>query len=355
MTRRVPLIVIVLPLAFSQLGATDCGSIIKDPGFDLWCGDRLCDWKTERGKVAQVPTWHEGDDGVELVGDDVVISQATPVNSNDGICIKFSMLTDIETDAEVHLQFDIYGDTTVDYDTRVPTANWRPVEYKVLITPPYDGITFRLTKTGKGRAVLAEIAAETSSDCPNNPITPQLHPDGARCYFDADCASGTCASGICGECRLDTDCPLGSTCGADWGLPFLSPFANCIADDSRQLGERCSGAAECATGFCSGVCDACDASCTDGHSCAQVADVLLPDNVGVWQPPRTCGPNLGDRAAGATCWSGADCASGGCTGEVLHICADDGRSCTTDLDCQVDSNLDHLPCVAVGTPRGTCQ
>jgi hypothetical protein len=46
----------VAAIAASQLGATDCGQIITDRGFDLWCGDRLCYWKPERGDVAQVPT-----------------------------------------------------------------------------------------------------------------------------------------------------------------------------------------------------------------------------------------------------------------------------------------------------------
>src|SRR5215468_1920822 len=62
--------------AAGQLGATDCGGgITRDPGFDLWCGDVLCAWKIERGEVLRVPTWNEGDAGVELVGPDAAIEQ----------------------------------------------------------------------------------------------------------------------------------------------------------------------------------------------------------------------------------------------------------------------------------------
>ena len=59
----------------SQMGATKCGQVLRDPGFDLWCGDELCAWKVERGDVKRVATWHEADAGVELVGGDVAIEQ----------------------------------------------------------------------------------------------------------------------------------------------------------------------------------------------------------------------------------------------------------------------------------------
>ena len=36
--------------AASQLGATNCGEVLRDPGFDLWCGGDLCAWKVERGE-----------------------------------------------------------------------------------------------------------------------------------------------------------------------------------------------------------------------------------------------------------------------------------------------------------------
>ena len=44
--RKSSLLFIVL--AASQMGATDCGQVLRDPGFDLWCGEDLCAWKLER-------------------------------------------------------------------------------------------------------------------------------------------------------------------------------------------------------------------------------------------------------------------------------------------------------------------
>ena len=48
-------------IALSQMGATDCGQVIDDPGFDLWCGATLCDWSVAVGTVAPMPTWHARD------------------------------------------------------------------------------------------------------------------------------------------------------------------------------------------------------------------------------------------------------------------------------------------------------
>src|SRR5829696_1451557 len=92
---------IVIVAALSQLGSTDCGHAIRDDGFDLWCGEQLCAWKLERGAVKRVPSWNEGDAAVELVGDDVAIQQLSRVNSNDGTCLRFDLVANVETTAEV--------------------------------------------------------------------------------------------------------------------------------------------------------------------------------------------------------------------------------------------------------------
>lgn len=371
--RRFSLLLAALPLALSQMGATDCGQIIKDPGFDLWCGDRLCDWKVEKGDAQKVPTWHDGDDGVSLVGDDVAIAQMTPVNSDDGTCIEFSMLTDIATDAEVHLQFDVFGDGSVEHDERVPTAHWAPVSFKVWLASPYNGIKFRLTKTGPGQAVLAEIAAKVSSDCPGAQIPIDPRPDGAWCVTGDDCQSGVCNGialplsphPVCGECADDAACSTaGDVCGVhDAVPPHLEPFRGCVASGSRSLGQLCAEDAECTTGICDGVCQGCAAgSCGAGETCDQVSDGVEPQPDGTylyWPPPRECAPGQGRRQSGETCFADADCASGACNGGVLKICAlsdlgYDGRTCSTDLDCPGDG-LDPGHCLAVGIAGGTCQ
>src|SRR5688572_1125478 len=78
--------IIVVLAAASQLGATECGQVLRDPGFDLWCGEELCAWKLTAGDIRKVPTWHEGDAGVELVGTHAAIQQLSPVDSGDGHC-----------------------------------------------------------------------------------------------------------------------------------------------------------------------------------------------------------------------------------------------------------------------------
>jgi len=159
---------LVIAVACSQLGATDCGEIIEDPGFDHWCGDdKLCYWTTERGEIRRVATWREGDDGAEFVGNDVAISQMTEVNSDDTDCIRFEFLADVEETAEVWLEADVFGDGTINWTERVPTSRWEKVTFLIGIRGWYDGILFRLTKVGSGRTVLAQISAETAEGCPS--------------------------------------------------------------------------------------------------------------------------------------------------------------------------------------------
>lgn len=158
----------VIAISCSQLGATDCGEIIEDPGFDHWCGDdRLCYWTTERGEIRRVATWREGDDGAEFVGNDVAISQMTEVTSYDTDCIRFEFLADVDETAEVTLEADVFGDGTINWSERVPTSSWEKVTFLIGIRGWYDGILFRLTKVGSGRTVLAQISAETAEGCPS--------------------------------------------------------------------------------------------------------------------------------------------------------------------------------------------
>ena len=373
--KRTNLFLVAVPLAVSQMGATDCGQVIKDPGFDLWCGDRLCDWKIEKGDAQRVPTWHDGDDGVEMVGDDVLITQQTAVNSGDGTCIEFSMLTDVALDADVRLQFDVFGDGTIDYEQRIPTATWAPVSYLVKIPAPYNGIQFRLLKKGSGQAVLAEIKAQTHdpADCGADAITLPARPDGAWCdaFGQTACASGFCDAGliptsslfgspVCSGCAQDGDCAAqsGTVCGVDDAVGFwLDPYRACIPMRSRQVGELCAEDTECASAICEGgACSMCRASqCGTGGACAVASNMLaLPDgNVATWpHPPMVC---TGVQAGGA-CFADGDCTSGHCAGgQRVAICANDGRSCNLDLDCPMSSGLVHQACVTVGMAGGTCQ
>ncbi len=168
---------VVTAAALSQLGAGECGEILTDPGFDLWCGDRLCYWELERGAIEQVPTWIEGDDGVDLVGDDVAISQVSGADWISTDCIRFEMLANVEETAEVMLEADLGNDGTIDWSGRIPTSSWERVSLRIGIDVPYAGVRFRITKVGRGRAVLAQISAETAADCPSS-ISERSRSDG---------------------------------------------------------------------------------------------------------------------------------------------------------------------------------
>ena len=158
--------------ACASMGATDCGQIIDDAGFDLWCGNALCKWQLEGGEIEKAPTWHEADAGVELLGSDTKISQLTQVNNFDGTCIRFDMIADLDESVDLRLQMDVYGDGTYEYDERIPSSDWRALSYLVRMPASYDMVKFRLYKRSAGHAVLANIGAEIAgeADCTSPPL-----------------------------------------------------------------------------------------------------------------------------------------------------------------------------------------
>lgn len=347
---------IVFVAAASQLGASDCdGGITRDPGFDLWCGDALCAWKLERGQVLRVPTWHPADAGVELVDPDTAIEQFTPVDSSDGACLRFDLISDVAEDAQVELGVDIYGDGSIERSFPIPTAPWKPVSYAFAVQPPFTGIRFEIAKHGPGHAVVARMRAFVAkTGCDGVPeLTGGLAPLGALCRQGADCASAICAAtdflapARCTGCdpKLAT-CSGGEVCGvAEPGPPERAVPIACVAQGARELGEQCLTAAECATGSCNlGVCSTCttDAMC-GGTTCQKTYD----------HGPSLCGAGAHLAARGAPCAGNDDCASGTCSGAVRRQCLD-GRACATDANCPVDPNLMPGPCTTVGIQGGSC-
>ena len=362
---RITTIVFILA-AGSQLGATDCGNALKDTGFDLWCGDQLCAWKVERGDVARVPTWNEGDPGVELVGSDVAIEQLSPVDSGDGNCLEFKMIANVDETADVELDIDVFGDGSVEYHERIPTAHWRPLTYQIAITPPYAGIRFEVAKTGSGRAQLANIGARVIVDgCQGlTPILPAPAPLGSPCDDDLGCQSSLCsvgelpqsfhAPGVCVACDSATPCPSGMTCGA--GAP-TSPVravpTQCVPTASKVLGEQCGANAECATGICEGnTCSTCGKNmpCTGGETCGPDWRTPLFGAFSPW----VCSPNGHRRAHGEPCGSDDDCQSSSCGGAPRTQC-EDGRACVTDAECPFLGGLTNTACLLAGVQGGSCR
>jgi len=350
---RIRLLTTVVVLAAASGGATRCGEIIRDPGFDLWCGDQLCTWQLEKGDVRRVATWHQGDSGVEMVGDDVSISQLTPVESSDGTCVFFELVADVAEDAEVRLLMDVYGDGTVEYDERIPTSDWRRLTYLVRMPSLYEGVRFRLTKRGAGRAVLANIGAEIAADqsC-TAPALQVIRPDGAVCEGGDECSSGFCYPwpgawpDVCGQCEVDADCGA-DLCVVTGPSPgHLSVSSRCLPPNSLANGLRCLRDQTCESGLCvDGVCGECrtDGDC-GGASCRPASG----------SRPATCAAG---RGPGAPCFDGSDCDSGTCSGAPLRGC--DGsldRECVTAADCPgYLTDPDMTYCDVVGVRGGTCQ
>jgi hypothetical protein len=368
MRRSSSLSLAIAVLAVAQLGATDCGEIISDPGFDLWCGAELCSWRVDHGDVARVPTWHEGDDGIELLGGSAAIYQLTPVTYVDGACIEFEMIADIDPGVDVRFQADVYGDGSIELDLPLPAANWRPLVYRFDVVGVYEGVTFWISKRSAGRAVVAQLQARTcGAGEGSQQIASGPRPLGASCSTDDQCASGECSGFLppfddfrrCSTCQAGAPCAdPGDVCGV--AIPpqhTLAPYPACVPAASRQLGELCGTNPECTTGICAFfVCSTCFAdSCGGGEICEVALEEPRTDGqFGFYPAPLVCSPRAGIRVAGEPCGSDADCASGACAGAARAICSD-GRPCSTDHDCPVADGLEHGACATIGVIGGTCQ
>jgi len=351
--------------AASQLGSTDCGGdVLRDPGFDLWCGDSLCAWKVERGEIQDVPTWHAGDHGVELVGSDVAIEQVSPIASTDGTCIEFDLIANVAGDASAVLNVDVFDDGTIDLAEHLPTGTWQPLTFQLRMPDTYAGVRFEIAKTGTGTAELANIGATVVTDgCDGQPaLVVDARPLGVPCDTADQCASGICGQppvlapfgGVptCVACDADHACTGGDVCGLDDPVsPLRGPPVQCEPPASRDLGQQCTVDDECTTGRCNGdMCSTCDSGsdCGPNEACsaAWTTDAWL--EIAAFE----CAPGAQHRASGEPCVTDGDCISGECDGAALSTCWD-GRSCATDADCPF-SGLQNTACTPVGVQGGSC-
>jgi hypothetical protein len=181
-----------------------------DPGFDDWCGDRLCRWDLVRGDIQKAPTWHEHDLGVELVGGDVVLQQIDAIDSV--ACLEFKVIADIDPAASVFLEMDFLSDGTTDFRTRIPSAAWKPLSFLVSAPTWYKSVTLAIRKESDGHAVLARLEISPGTGCTAAPIPLLNRPAGAWCEATEECASGLACEGVdvCSKtfavCATDNDC-----------------------------------------------------------------------------------------------------------------------------------------------------
>ncbi len=162
--------------------------------------------------------------------------------------------------------------------------------------------------------------------CLQSSCVPKLE-RGDACSGASECASGFCADGVCCNRACDAQCEAcdgekPGTCGPIEGAPH----------EGRPA---CSGDGACA-GTCDGVnAAACSypASKACGSVCAgDQVTASLCDGLGacVQQAPKACTPYVcGDGTCLTTCATGADCATGfACASD--HTCSPSGATCVDD-------------------------
>lgn len=198
------------------IGAECEQPLVMDSGFDVWCGETLCDWQLDEGTIAKVATWHGDDFGVAMIADSTRISQKLPISNDDVSCLHFDLLADIAEPVNVQLDLDFDDDGHVEHTETLPSGTWIPLSYHINAPTYYRGVRIVLRKSGAGHAALARIQASKSSsdDCAGPPLPTSNRPAGAACEHAGDCAGGDCAGGTplnaCANdghrCASDGDC-----------------------------------------------------------------------------------------------------------------------------------------------------
>lgn len=142
--------------------------LIKNPSFDRWCGDALCDWETVQGKVEQTSTWHKKDYAIDFVETPTEITQLVKSSGGYG-CIRFDLIADVDPRAELKLLVD-FGDNGENIITQlVPSVRWESTSFYIHEPSSYKSVRYTLLKSGEGKAVLAQLWAEQDS-CSDNAI-----------------------------------------------------------------------------------------------------------------------------------------------------------------------------------------
>jgi hypothetical protein len=170
----------------SGYGCND--DLLADPGFDIWCGDQLCTWEVEHGKVGKAATWDAMDEGAALAGPRAAISQYAPIDEHDADTICFSLLADSEPGATLYLELDFGDDGTIEYAHSIPSDDWELVALHAAAPRHYDGVRFRVVKEGWHRGVIAQVRATDHNleDCGEGTIVMQPLVDIDAYHHDHD-------------------------------------------------------------------------------------------------------------------------------------------------------------------------
>ena len=178
----------------SLMGADDgCGEppILDNNGFDLWCGNQLCNWEVESGTVRKSPTWHRSDFGASFDGPIVAMSQLSTRVDSSVDCLVFVAVANIELSASVFVEVDYNDNGTYDVENPIPTSDWARIEFEIATPREFQNARFRIRKEGNGQAVFAELQVDKSDKCSKPPLelpVPAAIADRDRCDDAGDCA-----------------------------------------------------------------------------------------------------------------------------------------------------------------------
>ncbi len=359
-------------LLLLMAGCSAKSAVVTNSSFDEWEGTTPADWTIDRGSVQKVITWDKNDFGLELVGDDVQISQ--PLNQNVP-CFTLEVVSSVEESATatIALALTVGGQSYGEYARDLPTSNWELFRYSGNLQDAADSggkprflkipSRLELRKVGSGRVVLGGVRI-TQSGCDIPPTLPQVSgvPLAEPCNESATCAAGLkCApldpilqtnedTRACVACVSDKDCDSGDICGTQSANG--NPARVCVSSALKTLGEACSDASECQTGACasdiiatsiSGVCVDCD-----------VQAGVCADFFWLNTPPANAfvgGFCVGHDDTGFPSHGIGQCEEGDvCVGEPsVGLCLGARTRCSAEGDCP---NGDR--CVGVGSYGGRC-
>jgi hypothetical protein len=160
---------------------------------------------------------------------------------------------------------------------------------------------------------------------------------GDGCSDATECASGFCKNDVCAGCDEDVDCAGAQTCELDNDLGYHV----CVGGEV-VLGEACNEGAECASGFCKN--DTC-ATCEEDQDCDGALVCVSDETLGYFDCQRSAA------ALGEDCSAGLDCSSGFCNSQVCSQC-ESNQDCGQDQTCVLSERLGYHVCEGALTDLG---
>lgn len=150
-----------------------CGTdLVANEGFEILCSDQPCDWKLIEGDAALSASWHEGDAGLDLSGDGVVVieQRSAPFALDTRELVLGAAVAREYASLRFELDWYVAGDgagaTYWDRDPVLIDSRTTPVDeggvfaMEELVSTPspeVTGLALRIIKEGSGTAIVDEV------------------------------------------------------------------------------------------------------------------------------------------------------------------------------------------------------